>query len=168
MKRFVLAALLCFGACAQNPAMAHAISTSFVLLDAPAADGPVGVRWDLSVHDIVWSVFIDRDFDGTVTWAEVKAAEVSIEAAVLGQIAVQRGGASCALRIADLALAARAEQNFLSVAMVADCPRAGLLGLGGGLFMSGDASQRVLLSATRGAEKLAGVISPATPQWQEP
>ena len=168
MKRFVLAVLLCFGACSQNPAMAHAISTSFVLLDAPAADGPVGVRWDLSVHDIVWSVFIDRDFDGAVTWAEVKTAEVSIEAAVLGQIVVQRGGASCALRIEDLALATRAEQNFLSIAMVADCPRAGLLALRGGLFMSGDASQRVLLSATRGTEKLAGVISPATPQWQEP
>ena len=168
MKRLVLAALLCFGAFGQNPAMAHAISTSFVLLDAPAADGPVGVRWDLSLHDIVWSVFIDRDFDGAVTWAEVQTAQITIEAAVLGQIAVQRGGASCALRIRDLALAKRVEQNFLSVAMVADCPRRGLLALGGGFFMSGDASQRVLLSATRGAEKLAGVISPATPQWNEP
>ena len=168
MKRLVLAALLCFGAFSQNPAMAHAISTSFVLLAAPAADGPVKVRWDLSVHDIVWSVFIDRDFDGAVTWAEVQSAEVTIEAAVLGQIAVHRGGVSCALRVEDLALATRVEQNFLSVAMVADCPRAGLLALGGGLFMSGDASQRVLLSATRGTEKLAGVISPATPQWQEP
>jgi len=168
VKRLVLAALLCLGVFSQNPAMAHAISTSFVLLDAPAADGPVKVRWDLSVHDIVWSVFIDRDFDGAVTWAEVQAARVTIEAAVLGQIAVQRGGASCALRIEDLALATRVEQNFLSIAMVADCPRAGLLAMSGGLFMSGDASQRVLLSATRGSEKLAGVISPGAPQWQEP
>ncbi|MEO8061851.1 MAG: HupE/UreJ family protein [Pseudomonadota bacterium] len=168
MKRFVLAASLCFGLLAHNPAMAHAISTSFVLLDAPEAQGPIGVRWDLSLHDIVWSVFIDRDFDGVVTWAEVQTAEITIEAAVLGQIAVQRGGVSCALRIKDLALATRVEQNFLSVAMVADCPRPGLLALSGGLFMSGDASQRVLLSATRGTEKLAGVISPASPQWSEP
>ena len=168
MKRAVLAALLCIGALGQNPAMAHAVSTSFVLIDAPSAESPVGVRWDLSVHDIVWSVFIDRDFDGTVTWAEVQAAQVTVEAAVLGQIAVHRGGASCALRVKDLALATRVEQNFLSIAMVADCPRAGLLELSGGLFLSGDASQRVLLSITRGEEKLAGVISPAAPRWQEP
>jgi hypothetical protein len=81
---------------------------------------------------------------------------------------MQRGGVPCALQIKDLALAARVEQNFLSVALVGNCPRAGLLALGGGLFMSGDASQRVLLSATRGAQKLAGVISPAAPRWQEP
>lgn len=168
MKRFVLVALLCVGSCGHNPAMAHAISTSFVLLDEPAADGPVGVRWDLSLHDIVWSVFIDRDFDGVVTWAEVQTAEATIGAAVLSQITMQRGGAACALRIKDLALAKRVEQNFLSAALVADCPRPGLLVLSGGLFMSGDASQRVLLSATRGPEKLAGVISPATPQWNEP
>jgi hypothetical protein len=168
VKRFALAALLCFGVCGQNPAMAHAISTSFVLLDAPAADGPVGVRWDLSLHDIVWSVFIDRDFDGVVTWAEVQAAQPTIETAVLGQITLQRGGVPCTLRVKDLALAKRVEQNFLSIAMVGDCRRAGLLAVGGGLFMSGDASQRVLLSAARGAETLAGVISPETPQWNEP
>jgi len=167
VKRFGLTVLLCIGALVGDPAGAHSTSTSFVLLDVPRA-GPVGVRWDLSLHDIVWSVFIDRDFDGAVTWQEVDAARVTISAAVLGQIAVQRGGESCALRVQDLALAQRVEQNFLSVAMLADCPRSGLLGVSGGLFMSGDASQRVLLSATRGTEKLAGVISPGTPQWSEP
>jgi hypothetical protein len=168
VKRLALIAMLCSSFFGHAPAMAHAISTSFVALDAPAAQGPVGVRWDLSLHDIVWSVFIDRDFDGTVTWAEVQAAEQTIETAVLDQIAVQRGGAACVLRVADLALAQRVEQNFLSVAMVADCPHAGLLALSGGLFMNGDASQRVLVSATRGAETLAGVISPAAAQWNEP
>jgi hypothetical protein len=168
VKGFLLAALLCLAAFCQRPALAHAVSTSFVLLDVPASEGPVGVRWDLSIHDIVWSVFIDRDFDGAVTWAEVQAAHEAISSAVLGQIVMQRGGVPCALQIKDLALAARVEQNFLSVALVGNCPRAGLLALGGGLFMSGDASQRVLLSATRGAQKLAGVISPAAPRWQEP
>ena len=169
MKRFVLAVLLCLAACgAIQPAHAHSTSTSFVLLDVPGAEGPVGVRWDLSIHDIVWSVFVDRDFDGVVTWQEVDAAQVTIKTAVLGQISLERGGMSCALRVKDLALAKRVEQNYLSVAIAADCPRPGLLGVSGGLFMSGDASQRVLLSATRGPEMLTGVISPGTPGWSEP
>ena len=168
MKRLALATLLCLSALAATPALAHSTSTSFVLLEAPHADGPVAVRWDMSLHDIVWSVFIDRDFDGIVTWQEVQAAQTTIETAVLGQMAVQRGGTACKLRIKDLALAKRVEQNFLSVAMTADCPRPGLLALSGGLFMSGDASQRVLLSVTRGKEQLAGVMSAAAPQWSEP
>jgi len=36
------------------------------------------------------------------------------------------------------------------------------------LFMSGDASQRVLLSAVRGGQKLTGVMSAADPVWHEP
>jgi hypothetical protein len=40
--------------------------------------------------------------------------------------------------------------------------------VGGGLFMADDASQRVLLSAQRGDERLTGVLSPADPQWIEP
>jgi hypothetical protein len=51
---------------------------------------------------------------------------------------------------------------------MADCPRAGLLAVGGPLFMGGDASQRVLLSAKRGTEQLAGVISAESPAWAEP
>jgi hypothetical protein len=168
VKRILLGAWFCLFALGAQPALAHSTSTSFVMLDVPDAEGPVGVRWDLSLHDIVWSVFIDRDFDGVVTWAEVQTARVTIEAAALGQIAVHRGGAACALRVQDLALATRVEQNFLSIAMVADCPRTGLLALSGPLFMSGDASQRVLLSAARGQEQIAGVISPAEPQWDEP
>jgi hypothetical protein len=168
VKRFLLLALLGWGALGPHPVMAHSTSTSFVTLDMPDAESPVEVRWDLSVHDIVWSVFVDRDFDGVVTWAEVQSAKVTIEASVLSQIAVHRGGAACALRVKDLALATRIEQNFLSIAMLADCPRPGLLALSGPLFMSGDASQRVLLSATRGHEQIAGVISPSAPQWDEP
>jgi hypothetical protein len=148
---------------------AHATSTSYLLIDAPRPDGPVQLRWDLAVQDLMWSVFIDQDFDGLVTWQEIVAARAhAIEPGVLAQIAVTRGDTPCVLRIRDLALAERAGQNFVSVAMAADCPRAGLLTVGGPLFLSGDASQRVLLSATRGSEKLAGVISAEVPAWTEP
>ena len=168
MKRLLFAILLSLSALgAARPALAHSTSTSFLMLDVPA-EGPVGVRWDLSLRDIIWSVFIDRDFDGVVTWSEVQAAQTTIDDAVLGQIALRRGGVPCRLHVQDLALAKRVEQNFLSVALRADCPRSGLLAVRGGLFLSGDASQRVLLSATRGAEKLAGVIGPGSSQWSEP
>jgi HupE / UreJ protein len=169
VSRIFVAALLCLAATAlPGPAAAHSTSTSFLLLDLPKSPGDVTVRWDMAARDIAWSVFIDRNFDGVVTWGEVQAAKQTIEGAVLAEITVQRGGAPCKLRFQDLALAQRAEQNFLSVVLLANCSRQGLLAVGGTLFMSGDASQRVLLSATRDGQKLTGVLSASSPQWNEP
>ena len=170
MKRLFATLLLClFGTLgASTSAFAHAASTSFVILQLPQGDGPVAVRWDLSLHDIVWVVFVDADYDGNVTWQEVQDARPALANAVLTQMSVQRGGAPCVLRVQDFALATRNEQNFLSVALQADCPNAGLTSVGGTLFMSGDASQRVLLSAMRGEEQLTGVLSAGENSWVEP
>jgi hypothetical protein len=173
VKRLLPTILLCFlGVLGLSPASAHSTSTSFLILDLPAGrsakDAPVGVRWDLSIHDIVWMVFIDADYDGDVTWQELQDARPALTAAILGQLSVRRGGVACPLGVRDYALAERAEQNYLSVALRAECPNSGMVEVGGSLFMSGDASQRVLLSAARGAVTLTGVLSAATPSWSEP
>jgi hypothetical protein len=167
MKAFfagLFAALSMLGAA---PAFAHSTSTSFLDVELAHAEEPVTLRWDLSLHDLVWSVFIDRDFDGVVTWREVQDSRSSIEHAVSSQIDVTRGGATCALRLGDLALAERLEQNHLSVLLRASCPRPGRLSIGGALFMSGDASQRMIVSASGGGQAIAGVVSPGT-RWEEP
>jgi len=169
LRRILISLCLGLAALGAAPtALAHATSTSYLLIDA-RQEGPVGLRWDLAAQDLMWSIFIDQDFDGVVTWQEVLAARThAIEPGVLAQIAVARGGVPCGLRVSDLALAERTGQNFLSIALWADCPRPGLLAVGGPLFLSGDASQRVLLSVTRGKEQLAGVISAESPAWVEP
>lgn len=168
MKRLLTALLAVLGLAAGVPVFAHSTSTSFISVDVPQDSAPVPIRWDLSVHDIVWTVFIDRDFDGQVTWGELEAARPTLERAVLHEISVERGGAPCAVTMRDLALADRMEQHFVSIALEARCRSAGALAIGGSLFMGGDASQRVLVSAHRGDALLAGVISASSPRWTEP
>ena len=170
MRRLLTCCFLGFVALGGvQPAFAHSTSTSYLLIDAPRADGPVEVRWDLAIHDIVWNVLIDQDYDGVVTWQEIRDSRARyIEPAVLGQLSLQRGGAACKLRVTDIALAERAGLNHLSVVFGASCAKAGLLVVGGPLFLSGDASQRVLVSLTRGKSQLAGVIGAETPSWAEP
>ena len=163
----VIAALFFLGLGTSPATQAHAQSTSFLVLDI-RDDGPVPVRWDLSVHDLVWSVFIDADYDGLATWREIEDARASIVNAALAQISVERGGVACALRVDDLAMTHRAELDHLSLRMIADCPRTGRLAIGGPLFMTGDVSQRVLISAHRGKETLAGAVSAAATTWNEP
>ncbi len=167
MKK-LLPPLACVLAFAWAPHVhGHASSTSFLTVEL-RQDDPVPLRWDLSLHDLVWSVFIDADYDGLATWQEILDARPAITSAVLAQIRVSRGGATCELALADLALARRVEQNFLSVILSARCPRDGPLNIGGPLFLLGDESQRVLLSATRGGELLNGVLSSSEPAWEEP
>jgi hypothetical protein len=169
MKRLAISlVLLVIAASAAPAAQAHAVSTSFLAVDVPRDGAPVELRWDLALQDLVWMVFIDTDVDGVATWGEIQAAEPAIATAVLGQLALERGGAACRLRVHDFALARRLEQNFLSVALEARCPRPGTLHVGGPLFMSGDASQRVLLSARRGDDAFQGVITPDSGGWAEP
>jgi hypothetical protein len=170
VKRLIPALLLCLVATfvVSPPAFSHAASTSFMILDLPPDDRPVAVRWDLSVQDIVWVVFIDADYDGNVTWQEIQDAKPALTSAVLAQLSVQRGGAACELRVRDFALAVRSEQNFLSVAMQAECRAPGRVTIDGSLFMSGDASQRVLLSAVRAKDQFTAALSAAEPSWTEP
>jgi hypothetical protein len=161
--------LLCLaGSIHATPALAHANSTSYLLAQLPAKDGPVSLRWDMTVEDTAWIVFIDADYDGKITWKELEDARPALTSIVLAQVEVERGGAACALTVKDFALAERTEKNFLSVALNASCPRSGLVRIGGLLLMGSDASQRVLLSATRGKELLTGVLSPAISSWSEP
>src|SRR5688572_23986511 len=104
-------ALCLFGVFGTPAAHAHSTSTSFLIVDVAAE--PVTVRWDLSLADIAWTVFIDADYDGNVTWQEVQNARPALGAAVLGQISMQRGAAPCLLAVTDFALAKRTELNFL-------------------------------------------------------
>jgi hypothetical protein len=168
VKKLIAALAICLAWLAPQAAFAHAASTSFLVVQLPADEAPVDVRWDMSLQDIAWTVFIDADYDGNVTWQEVQSARPALANAVLGQISLKRGGTPCVLSVKDFALAVRNEQNFLSVAMQGACPKRGLLSVGGPLFMSGDASQRVLLSAVRGGQQLTGVMSAADPEWIEP
>ena len=170
VNRILLALVLGLAALGSAPpALAHSTSTSYLLIDLPRGEEPVALRWDLATHDIMWSVFIDQDYDGVITWQEVVDARARyLEPAVLREIAVARGGAACAVTFKDLALAERAGQNHLSIALNAACPKSGLLTVSGSLFMTGDASQRVLVSATQGKQLFAGVISPESPGWTEP
>jgi hypothetical protein len=169
VKRLVSLLLFAVGALGAGPALAHVTSTSYLLIEAPRADGAVQVRWDLAMHDIMWTVYIDQDYDGIVTWQEVLDTRTRyIEPGVLAQLTLERGGGACKLQVTDMALAEREGENHLSVLLAAACPKAGLLVVGGPLFLTGDAAQRVLLSVTRGEEKLAGVLGADSPTWTEP
>jgi hypothetical protein len=167
-KPVVLALFISWVAWANAaPAHAHVTSTSFMELDT-AADGAVTLRWDLALHDLIWSVFVDADYDGVATWEELQSAAPALETAVLAQIDLSRDGARCVTRVAGFTTIRREDGDYLSMNLRADCPRAGLLSITGPLFMSGDPAQSVLLTLRRGVQRISGVINVSRPAWTEP
>jgi HupE / UreJ protein len=169
MKRVVLPIVFLLASLwAPAGVFAHGVSTSFLAIDAADGAAPVTLRWDIALVDLVWTVFIDADVDGVATWGEIQAAGPAISSAVLGQISLERGGVACGLSVRAFAVARRLEQEFLSIALDANCPQPGTLHVGGPLFMSGEAAQRVLVGETRGDATFQGVITPDSGGWTEP
>lgn len=166
MKRIITILIFLLGCAGAGLARAHDDGTSFLSAEL-REDGSLAVKWDLPVHDLIWSVFIDADYDGGASREEIQAARESIDRAVLKQIAVSRGGVDCLVRLEDLALATRLGLEYLSLDLIADCPAPGRLEVGGPLFLLGD-GQRVLITVTRGAARFDGVISASVPSWREP
>src|SRR5690349_848287 len=87
MARFFVPLVLLLALAVPHATRAHTQSTSFIAIEM-RGDEPVALRWDLSVHDLIWSVFIDADFDGLASQEEIEAARAAIEKAVLAQITI--------------------------------------------------------------------------------
>lgn len=161
--------LFCLFAVGAAPRVsAHAANTSYLDIQLPHPDGEVMLHWHVAVHDLIWSVFIDADFDGAVTAQELAAAQQRyLVPGVLSQVSLQRGGALCTVNVRDAALTTRQGESFISLTLRAHCLQPGLLGVGGNLYRLGEDSQ-VLLTATRAEETFTGVISTSSPRWNEP
>src|SRR5262245_16655020 len=85
-------------------AHAHEAGTSYLHVVAPRADAEITLRWELALHDVITSIFIDQDFDGVVGAQELQAARDQVSAAVRSQISLQRGEAVCEVRVGEPAL----------------------------------------------------------------
>jgi hypothetical protein len=99
---------------------AHATSTSYLVADATNGDD-VRVTWGVSVADLNWSMGLDSDGDGLITWGEVDGRGDEIAAFVASHLDIARGGVPCMARFDDLAITAYAGEPHLSLGFRASC-----------------------------------------------
>ncbi len=160
--------IACALACAALPprAGAHAVGTSYLFAEFDPADGPVKLRWEMNAGELAWNVFIDADADGTITQDELDRARPTLAPAIGGQIEATRGGTPCTLSYDRAQVRPADGHDVVSVFLQADCPRQGLLAIGGPLYLSGY-EQRVMLEIARGGENTAVVLSLDENTWSE-
>jgi hypothetical protein len=162
----LLAALLLGAA---NNAEAHFTSTSYLTATSSHPSDDIRLTWDISAADLHWSLFLDANGDGSITWEEIQAKRTEIAALAQWHLQVARGGRQCETRFDDLLLTSHAQEPHLSLDFRAHCPReAGALSLSATLFFDTNTTQRTLISATTQAGEFTSILSPDTPRWTEP
>ena len=162
--RATLGAFTLLMALTAPPGSAHSTSTSFLSFDASAMRG----RWDLAVADLEWTVDLDKNYDGQVTWAEITAAESAITRVALRGLTLLQGNVACVIeRVAPLQMARHADEPYVVLTLGMTCPQPGALSVTTDLFFGMDASARTLLSVVGGSGATTSALGPATPTWRE-
>ncbi len=93
MKRWLLSCLLALAS--MSPAWAHKASDAYLSLSQHG--GVLSLRWDVALRDLDAVTSLDSNDDGRLTWGEVQAHQVEIEAYLLSHWtmrAVSANGAS--------------------------------------------------------------------------
>ncbi|HVY80021.1 MAG TPA: HupE/UreJ family protein [Steroidobacteraceae bacterium] len=168
---------------APIPAESHATSTSY-LIAHDTGDRTVTLTWDLAVPDLHWTLDLDADGDGAITWREIEARRDDIATLAASHLRIsrtpedaQRGATHtsearrlqpCTPRLEDLLLTEHAGEPHLSLTFAAACDATGPLAISATLFFDKDATQRTLIDVTTPAGQFTGILSPSAPEWREP
>lgn len=146
---------------------AHESSTSYLNLEV-APNGVTRGTLDIGVFDLSWSVLLDSDFDGRVLWREVTAARADIDRLVEENVTLERAGAQCGLKVADILVTRHVGEPYLSLALEGRCPSSGSLKVRSNLLFDEDSGHRTLLEVHTPTGASNGFLAEHAREWSEP
>lgn len=120
---------------------AHKPSDSHLVLShhGAALEG----RWDLSLRDLEYALGLDHNFDGEITWGELKLRHDEIARYALARLGISRGGKSCTLASLGQLVDHHSDGAYTVLRFSLDCPRShGPLRIDYRLFFDLDPSHR--------------------------
>jgi hypothetical protein len=145
-----------------SPAWAHKASDAFVSL---TRDGDrVSGRIDVALRDLDLALGLDRDGDGAITWGELRARRLELEAYELSRIRLSAGGAACPLRPENLAVDSHSDGSYAVLEVSGRCrSAAGGLSIEYGLLFDEDALHRGIVRVATPSGVAVAVFSPDAP-----
>jgi hypothetical protein len=125
-------------------ALAHKPSDSYLTLGASGR--VIAGRWDIALRDLDYTLGIDLDGDGAITWGELRGRLSEVDAYALPRLVVAEGGVACAPRVNDHQVVTHSDGTYVVIHFVLECagePRA--LDLDYALFFENDPQHRGLV-----------------------
>jgi len=157
MSRWILSLALLLGF--ASPAWAHKASDAFVSL---TRDGDrVSGRIDVALRDLDLALGLDRDGDGAITWGELRARRLELEAYELSRLRLSAGGIPCPLRPEGLEVDSHSDGNYAVLDVSGRCrSAAGRLRIEYGLLFDEDALHRGIVRVATPSGVAVAVFSP--------
>ena len=144
------------------PALAHKASDSYLQLQVKGVE--VSGQWDVALRDIDFSIGLDANGDGDITWGEVRAKHADISAWALGRLSLQRGG-NCSLQVSEHLIDTHTDGAYAVMRLAGACTEASdELKLHYRLLFDQDDLHRGLLKLNLDGVTHAAVLSPDKPE----
>lgn len=165
LSRLLAAFLLWMTAWAAS---AHEGSTSYLAIDARAGRADLAGRFEVALIDLAWTLPLDVDADGSLSWNEILARRAAISGVLVDGLSLARGGKPCALSIGEPWLTDRLGLPYLSVDIAADCESPGSMAIASSLLFEADDTHRVLVSVKMPTAAHTATLAPISRTWSEP
>ncbi|MCH9675672.1 MAG: HupE/UreJ family protein [Gammaproteobacteria bacterium] len=160
MFRRILVCLTIACAGVHISASAHQQSDAYVWLDFTEA--APSLRWDVALRDLEHVIGLDTDFDGSITWGEVRARSDRVLRYAEQRISVSRGTVACPLRAGRLQeIETRAGDAFAVVRYQIDCQvDGGTIDAAYAALFDEDPTHRAFLHFTSPSSTVSRVLAP--------
>lgn len=163
MKNFLL---LLLGLCLTFGASAHKPSDSYLTLSVNGST--VDGQWDIALRDLDFAIGLDANGDAVITWGEVRAKHVEIDAYAMSRLQLTSAGNACPARVTEHLIDDHTDGAYAVLRFKAECPGAlESLQVHYALFFDIDPQHKGLLRLAYQGSSTTGVFSPdkATQQF---
>lgn len=141
---------------------AHKASDSYLTLDLTTT--PISGQWSIALRDLETAVGLDSNYDGAITWGEVRRQHHAIADYALNHLQVYSGGQACQLLPAAQLVDQLSDGAYTVLPFNADCSANSELSLRYGLLFTLDPSHRGLLRVIYPESEFSAVFSPDQPE----
>jgi hypothetical protein len=141
-----------------RPAFAHKPSDSYLTLgvDGTRVEG----RWDIAIRDLDYTIGLDANEDGKITWGEVRAKKDAIVALAFSHLALDADTAPCKIAPGDLRIADHSDGAYAVLTFGAACPSVPtVFGVDYQLFFQGDPQHRGVTRIDDGGSTRTAIFS---------
>ncbi len=158
--RMGLLAILGFLGLLVAPATAHKPSDSYLRITAGGER--LTAQWDLALKDLEFLVGLDTNFNGEITWGELKAQREAIAAQTLSRLQINAEGRPVRLHVAQLLVTDHSDGAYAVLVLQGDCSGAvSVLDLHYDLLFDVDPTHRGLVLYTNDGLTSTHVLRPA-------
>lgn len=149
----------------STPALAHKPSDS--LLSLTVQHDRIEGRWDITLRDLDDAIGLDTDWDGAITWGEVRSRHDEIAAYALSRLTVTSGETPCPTQAPRHLIDNHTDGAYAVLLFTMTCPTAiDRLRADYRLLFDLDAQHKGLLRLTHGQETTSAIFSQELPTHQ--